>query len=54
MCRELDDIRRRIRNILDQYPAAAWDLHEAKLVLGALSEIVRGRQSASDVVERGA
>jgi hypothetical protein len=40
---ELRDVHRRIRNILDRWPVTSWDLAEAKTVLAALGEIVRGR-----------
>lgn len=51
---QIDDIHRRIRNILDQYPAGDWTLEESRSVLVVLAEIVRGRQSVGDVVELGA
>jgi hypothetical protein len=40
---ELNDVHRRIRNILNVYPAGTWTLDEWKIVLAALAEIVRGR-----------
>jgi hypothetical protein len=39
------DTHRRIRNILDQYPASAWTLEESQAVLSVLSSIVRARQT---------
>lgn len=47
----IDDVHRRIRNMLKQYPAASWDLEESQVVLDALSVIVRGRQSVADVID---
>jgi hypothetical protein len=41
---ELDDMLRRIRNIVDAYPQGSWRLDEAKAVLAALSGMVRVRQ----------
>jgi hypothetical protein len=40
---QLRDVRRRIRNILDRFPASGWDLAESEAVLAALCRIVRGR-----------
>ena len=40
------DTHRRIRNILDQYPASAWTLPESQAVLSVLASIVRARQTA--------
>jgi hypothetical protein len=44
----IEDTRRRIRNILDVYPAAGWSPGEAQEVLKALARIVRSRQGAVD------
>jgi hypothetical protein len=41
------DTHRRIRNILDQYPASAWTVEESQAVLEALSGIVRARQAVT-------
>jgi hypothetical protein len=41
---ELRQVHRRIRDILDRFPASSWDhLAEAEAVLAALAGIVRGR-----------
>jgi hypothetical protein len=40
---QLRDVRRRIRNMLDRFPASGWDLAESEAVLAALAGIVRGR-----------
>jgi hypothetical protein len=40
------DTHRRIRNILDHYPASAWTLEESQAVLSVLASIVRARQTA--------
>jgi hypothetical protein len=45
----LRDVHRRIRNILDVFPAPSWDLAEAETVLAALGEIVRGRPEGERV-----
>jgi hypothetical protein len=39
----IEDTRRRIRNILNAFPASEWTADEAQEVLKALSLIVRGR-----------
>ncbi len=44
------DAHRRIRNILDQYPASAWTLEESQAVLSVLAGIARARQAAVDQV----
>jgi hypothetical protein len=41
----IEDTFRRIRNILDAYPATSWDPTEARLVLTALETIVFERQA---------
>ena|GEM_PF-6872562 len=46
----IKDVQRRIRNILITYPATDWTLEESVVVLDALSEIVRGRQTPGNVV----
>lgn len=43
----IDDIHRRIRNILAAYPATDWTLEESRSVLDAVSGIVRARQAAT-------
>jgi hypothetical protein len=48
---QLRDVHRRIRNILDVYPATSWDLSESQAVLAALAGIVRGRQAVGDVID---
>jgi DNA repair ATPase RecN len=48
---QIADAHRRIRNILDQYPASAWTLEESQAVLSALAGIVRARQSAADEID---
>lgn len=48
--RAIEDVHRRVRNILDVYPATTWDLAEATEVLAALESIVRGRQAMGDVI----
>jgi hypothetical protein len=40
---QLNDVHRRVRNILDAHPAETWTLEESKIVLDAVSEIVRRR-----------
>lgn len=47
---DIDDVHRRIRNILDHYPASDWTLEESLMVLDCMSRMVRARQTASDVV----
>jgi hypothetical protein len=39
------DTHRRIRNILNQYPASAWTAEESQAVLNTLAGIVRARQA---------
>lgn len=51
---QIDDIHRRIRNILLAYPATDWTLEESCSVLEALAGIVRARQTMSDVIDIGA
>lgn len=51
---QIDDIHRRIRNILVAYPATEWTLEESCSVLENLASIVRARQSMGDVVDLGA
>jgi len=48
---ELDDVHRRIRNILHACPATGWTLSESLAVLEALAGIIRARQQASDVID---
>lgn len=48
---QLDDIHRRMRNILKQYPADEWTVEESSGVLAALAAIVRARQSKTDIVD---
>lgn len=52
--RQVDDVHRRIRNILKECPAESWSLEESCAVLSTLAGIVRARQSGSDVVDLGA
>lgn len=40
-------INRRSRNLLNYHPAKDWSNDEAEKVLGALNEIVKGRQDAA-------
>jgi hypothetical protein len=46
----LRDVQRRIRNMLAAYPPSEWDEEESRIVLDALSVIVRGRKSAARVL----
>ena len=48
---QLGDTHRRIRNILDVYPATTWTLDESMIILDALATIVRRRQAAGDVID---
>lgn len=50
---ELNDVHRRMRNILAVYPATSWTLGESRLVFSALEAIVRGRQPRAHVAGRG-
>ena len=43
----LNDVQRRIRNILVAHPASTWTLEESQIVLAALSEIVRATSTTS-------
>jgi hypothetical protein len=43
----ISDTFRRIRNILDVCPQSDWSPDEAKVVLAALSSILRGRQGVA-------
>jgi hypothetical protein len=40
---QLRDVRRRVHNILDAFPASSWDLAESEVIFAALAGIVRGR-----------
>ena len=43
-------INRRIRNLLNYYPAKDWTDEHAEMVLEVLTEIVKIRQATADVV----
>lgn len=47
---QIDDVHRRIRNVLDICPATSWNLEESKIVHDALQRIIRARQSDGDDV----
>ena len=48
---EIDDVHRRIRNILKACPATSWSLEESRTVLDAVASIFRSRQAGADVVD---
>ena len=49
---EIDDVHRRIRNILKACPATSWSLEESRMVLDVVASIFRSRQG--DVVDLAA
>jgi len=48
---ELNEVHRRIRNILSSCPAISWSLQESVIVFDALARIVRTRQSGADLID---
>jgi len=48
---QIDDVHRRIRNILKACPATSWSLEESRTVLDAVASIFRSRQAGADVVD---
>jgi len=43
---QIDDVHRRIRNILKACPATSWTLDESQAVLDTVAGIVRARQAS--------
>jgi hypothetical protein len=42
---QIDDVHRRIRNILNACPATSWSLEESRTVLDVVAGILRDRQA---------
>ena len=51
---QIDDVHRRIRNILKACPATSWSLEESRMVLDVVASIFLSRQLAGDVIDLAA
>jgi len=43
---QIDDVHRRIRNILNACPATSWSVEESRMVLDVVAGIFRARQAS--------